>query len=79
MSSKCLRKGFPNSLSSKDKGKEACVIDLKQNDTNEEDLTKYQKHERGAKNGGGSWVLWLYLELQTTALGKVGKESKERG
>ena len=30
-------------FASKDKSKEACVIDLKQNDTNEEDLTKITK------------------------------------
>ena len=67
-------------FASKDKSKEACVINLKQDDTNEDDLTKItKKHERGAKNGGGSWVLWLYLELQAWALGKMGKESKERG
>ena len=73
MSSECLRKVF----ASKDKSKEACEIDLKQDDTSEEDLTKIKKHERGAKNGGGSWVLWLYLELQAWALEKVGEESKE--
>ena len=43
MSSECLRKGFPNSFVSKDKSKEACVIDLKQDDMNEEDLTKITK------------------------------------
>ena len=30
-------------FASKDKSKEACVIDLKQDDTNEEDLTKITK------------------------------------
>ena len=43
MSSQSLRKGFQTVFASKDKSKEACVINLKQDDTNEEDLTKITK------------------------------------